>query len=324
MASGQRPNLFIVGQPKSGTTALYHFVSQHPQVFCPPLKEPNYFCTDFHRKADRWAGPRRFYPIRTAQQYGSLYRSARQQPYCVDASVWYLVSEEAVPNIAHFNPDARLIVLLRSPVDMVVSLHKELLRGGIEDVHDVSAAVALSARRLAGQDVPSGAPFPEYVAYAQYIQYGQHLRRLFAHFPESQVFVIVFEEFRRDNGRIFRALAEWLGIDSSFQPRFQPVNQYPPGQLSWFGRWLMRPSLKSAVRRLVPVHLHDQLFDVAFRMCWRPEQAAVNDVRRQVWELLREPTQAAIEETSSLLRRRMDLIWRPPTGMEMAQLRRAG
>lgn len=98
----KEPNFFIIGAPKCGTTSLAHWLAQHPEVFMSPVKEPHYFSTDFPLTS--WRDP---------DDYHSLFEGADTHHKAVgEASVWYLRSREAVPQIEAHYPGARYIVML--------------------------------------------------------------------------------------------------------------------------------------------------------------------------------------------------------------------
>lgn len=133
-----RPNFFIVGAPKCGTTSLYEYLRSHPQVFMPEKKEPEHFSDDLdwrnvmlrHRVADR-------------DDYLSLFDPAPAHAAAVgEASTWYLFSEAAAGAIHDFNPEARIIIMLRDPVKMMYSLHGQFLKDCNEVIEDFAQAIA--------------------------------------------------------------------------------------------------------------------------------------------------------------------------------------
>ena len=116
----QLPNFFIIGAPKSGTTALGVYLGEHPDIFMCDPKEPQYFTFDLpgHRG------------VRTWEEYQALFPDQDRNVHAVgEASVWYLYSKVAVQEIATYRPDARLIVLLRRPDEMFLKLCRFQRRG---------------------------------------------------------------------------------------------------------------------------------------------------------------------------------------------------
>jgi hypothetical protein len=138
------PDFFIVGAPKCGTTAMYRWLAAHPEVFV-PVKEIHYFGSDLaHRR-----------PPVSEERYRALFADAVAAHRAVgDVAVWYLMSESAVEEIHAFNPDARIIVMLRRPDDMLYSLHSQLLYSGEEDLLDFGAALDAESERAQGRSIP--------------------------------------------------------------------------------------------------------------------------------------------------------------------------
>ena len=130
-----KPNFFIVGAPKCGTTALYRYLRLHPNIYMPAKKEPHFFAQDLGS-----------YPaIKTMDQYSALFAGAEPRHTGIgEASVYYLRSTVAIPNIRAFNPEARLIAMFRNPVEMVHSFHSQLLYWSEESVTDFEAAWRLA------------------------------------------------------------------------------------------------------------------------------------------------------------------------------------
>ena len=129
------PDFFIVGAPKCGTSALASYLRSHPKILVSPVKEPNYFCFDAPalRVIDR------------LETYGRLFARARPDQICGEASTAYLFSDEAVPAILDAVPAAQIIVMVRNPLDMVVSHHSQKLYALEENEPDFETAWRLSA-----------------------------------------------------------------------------------------------------------------------------------------------------------------------------------
>ncbi|HTA36249.1 MAG TPA: sulfotransferase, partial [Solirubrobacteraceae bacterium] len=117
------PEFFIVGHPKSGTTALYEMLRSHAQIYMPELKETLFFARELHpglRPQDPQPD--------TLEQYLSLFAPARADQRAGEASPSYLRSREAAARIAAVQPDARIIAILREPASFLRSMHLELLK----------------------------------------------------------------------------------------------------------------------------------------------------------------------------------------------------
>ena len=123
------PDFFIVGNPKSGTTALYEMLRGHPQIFLPELKEPWFFASDMR---PRFQPPRSAPPFETLEDYLTLFDAATPGQRIGEASTAYLWSSTAAARIAELRPDARIIAILREPASFLRSLHMQLLRTHVE------------------------------------------------------------------------------------------------------------------------------------------------------------------------------------------------
>src|SRR6187551_2293912 len=148
----RRPDLFIIGAPKSGTTSLYEYLEGHPEVFMSPVKEPGYFSGDVNREHRR----RFSYPADEAK-YLALFADARDEKRLGEASTRYILSPAAAAQVKDFQPDARIVAILRNPVEMIHSLHGELVSTGDEDITDFAEALAADHDRAEGRRLPPGA-----------------------------------------------------------------------------------------------------------------------------------------------------------------------
>src|SRR3989442_12151635 len=124
---GRVPDFFIVGQHKSGTTALYEILRRHPQIFMPDLKEPRFFASDLRPLMGSDAA----LPD-TLDDYTALFEPAALGQRVGEASPSYLRSHVAAACIAEINPHARIVAILRDPASLVRSLHLQLLKEHVE------------------------------------------------------------------------------------------------------------------------------------------------------------------------------------------------
>ncbi|SRR6056297_999156 len=134
----KKPNFFIIGAPKCGTTSLYYYLKDHPDIFMAEPKEPHYFSTDFSDK---------FRKVLTREDYLNLFKEAKKYKAVGEGSTEYLYSKEAVPNILKFNSEAKFIVMVRNPIELVISLHQELFVEMNENIEDVEKAWDLQEKR---------------------------------------------------------------------------------------------------------------------------------------------------------------------------------
>lgn len=214
------PDFTIVGAPKCGTTSMYDYLRPHPQVYLPEAKEIHYYGQDL-----RWSRP----PVSEAQ-WRQWYQDAPAHGRVGEVAVWYLLSRTAARELAAANPGMRIVAMLREPVEMMHSLHSQLLFSGDEDIEDFATALDAEADRAAGRRLPSTrhqglyAPPADCVLYRQVVDYATQLRRYYEVFPRNQVHVVLFDELRRDTAGAYRRLLEFLEVDPGFTPDFEVRN----------------------------------------------------------------------------------------------------
>ena len=200
------PNFFVVGTFKGGTTSIHQYLSQHPDIFMPALKEPRYFAYDTdnpeHRNADA-----SLYPVRSEEDYLGLFNGVAGQRAIGEASPIYLDSPQAAGRIAKFNPDAKIIVSLRDPISRAVSGYQMWVRSGKEHRPMVDA-LRPGERWIEGS------------------LYAEKLRRYYDHFPAEHIKVLLFDELIADTPRAVQSLFEFLGVAPNYTPdtrkRFNP------------------------------------------------------------------------------------------------------
>ena len=208
-----RPNLFIIGAPKAGTTSLYDYLAGHPQMYMSPYKEPMYFCPDVHVFRER--NPFVYGEDKAA--YLALFDDATDEKRLGEATTRYLVSAEAPGLVRDFAPDVLAIAMLRNPVDLVHALHNERVSQGNEPVADFEQALDADARRAQGIDLP-GAMNPRAAVYRGSALFAEPLRRWFDALGRDRVHVIVFDDFVRDAPGELRRVLEFAGVATDYQP----------------------------------------------------------------------------------------------------------
>lgn len=208
--TARRPDFFIVGHAKSGTTALHQMLGEHPQIFLPDLKEPNFLAADL---APRFQKPRSPRLPTTLAEYLDLFAGARPQQRVGEASVVYLRSRTAAQAIAALNPEARIIAILREPASFLRSVHLQLFQARNESVRSLRQALELEPERRLGRRIPRHCAWPDLLLYSEYIRYLDQIRRYHAAFPRDQVMVAIYEDFRRDNQAMVRGVLRFVGVD---------------------------------------------------------------------------------------------------------------
>jgi hypothetical protein len=210
-----KPDFFIVGAPKCGTTSMHDYLSQHPEIFMSEVKEPHFFGSDLVFLDDR--------PYRNREAYFSLFSHADRKRIG-ESSVWYLYSRKAAEEIHEFNPEAKIMIMLRNPVDMIYSLHGHLLFYGIEFIPDFSAALAAEPRRRAGQQPAVKKGMSRATLYREIARYAEQAQRYFDFFGRDKTLVLIYDDLRRDPLAVYRRALDFLEVDAAFIPQLSLKN----------------------------------------------------------------------------------------------------
>ncbi len=209
-----KPDVFIVGAPRCGTTWLYRHLAVHPRVFMSRQKEPHHFNTD---SRFRW--------VETLEAYESLFSDAPAAAQAIgEASVLYLHSEVAAANILCYQPRARFIAMVRNPLEMAPSWHRQALFDRQENEPDFARAWALQAERTAGRLLPVDCREPAVLQYRSICSLGRQLVRLIDTAGRDRVHVIVHDDLRRSPEGVYRGVLDFLQVDAWAPSRFEVVN----------------------------------------------------------------------------------------------------
>ncbi|ADE14477.1 sulfotransferase [Nitrosococcus halophilus Nc 4] len=211
----KRPNFFILGAPKCGTTSFASWLSAHPEIFMSSPKEPRYFNRDFQS----------FFRPRSIKEYEQLFEAADEGHLVVgEATTGYLHSLEAVPAILQYNADAKFLVCLRNPVHMVPSLYSQNLKSGIEKELSLERAWALQKERRRGVLVPRTCPDPKQLLYGPICSLGEQMERLFKLVSRERVLVILLDDMKIDPRREYRRALDFLGVGDDGRSHFPVEN----------------------------------------------------------------------------------------------------
>jgi Sulfotransferase domain len=189
------PSVFILGAPKCGTTSLASYLTRHPEIAPPRIKEPNFFSTDLPMLQE----------VSTKDDYLELFTKENDsQIVSFEASTWYLYSKEAAKNILQFCPKAKLIVMIRNPIEMVQSLHSQQVYNLNENITNFEEAWRLQDTRTGeGQWL---------LHYKNCCQTGTQLETLLNTANESQVKTILFDDFKSNPQNVFLDIQKFIGL----------------------------------------------------------------------------------------------------------------
>lgn len=225
------PDFFIVGAPKCGTTALASYLAAHPDIFMCVPKEPHFFADDFpnHRYVDRW------------EDYLDLFSGAGGCRAVGEASVFYLLSDVAVPNIMGRVPSARIIVMLRNPVELAQSMHAQALSSRDETETRFDVAWNLRDARRQGRHIPRNCRQVKALLYDELASLGGQLQRLLQVVPRDQVQWWFHDDFAADPGRVYREVLAFLDVPDDGRTVFPKVNVRKKARLQWLAEFTQKP-----------------------------------------------------------------------------------
>jgi hypothetical protein len=206
------PNFLIIGAAKSGTTSLYHYLGQHPDIFMSPIKEPKFFAHDGEQL--HFHGPRDMEAIHDVvtdwEMYKTLFDGAKSEKAIGEASAEYLYSPQASERIHHYIPDAKLIVILRNPVERAYSNFLFMRRNGREMCSTFERGLACEDERIRNGW--------EFIWYYKHIgKYAEQLKRYYTLFPHEHVHVILFDDLQKTPQKVVQNCFHFLGVDERFE-----------------------------------------------------------------------------------------------------------
>jgi len=249
-----KPGFFIVGAPKCGTTVLHHYLALHPEVFM-ARKEMHFFGKDL-----RFA--HQFYR-RDEAAYLREFAAGSGRACLGESSVWYLFSQSAAGEIKQFNPEARIIIMLREPVEMLHSLYHQFLFDGNEQLPSFEQALDAEPGRLAGRLLPRQNYFPQGLLYRQTMRHAEQVTRYFEVFGRDRVQVVIYDDLVADAGGVYQRTLDFLGVKSfRVESGIQVVNGNKFVKSRALRNVLNEPLLRTAalaVRPLLPRGLFSAL-----------------------------------------------------------------
>jgi hypothetical protein len=202
------PNFFIIGAQKAGTTSLYYYLEQHPEVYMSPRKEPHFF--DGMQSRYRWARGR-LPPVTDLEDYRALFQGVTDENAIGEASTSYIYSALAPVLIEKSVPDARIIAVLRNPADRAYSNFLHCVRSGREPLTSFTEGLkAEEARKRA-----NWAPLWYYKEKGFY--YAQ-VKRYLDTFDPGQIKIYLYDDLRAKPSDVLSDMFEFLGVDETFVP----------------------------------------------------------------------------------------------------------
>ena len=219
-----KPDTFLIGAPRAGTTFIAKALDQHPSIYMCPLKEPMFFITGSTQHIHE--------AIKKRTDYDALFRCVHLETKVVmEASVLYLGSGKAHEKIKKFNPNARVIVSLRNPIQAAISLYERNIEGGLyENAPNFSEAWKRSIQGHHDRTISNN--------YSSLFKLGSQMERLLTIFERKQIHVCIFDELQSSPRKTIEEILVFLGITDHHNFSTHPENgsRYSGDAITYLGQ----------------------------------------------------------------------------------------
>ena len=250
------PNFLVVGAAKSGTTALYHYLAQHPEVFLSPIKETNFFALKDKDLSFKGPGDYKGIHRRTITEIGDYYNQfikVTDEKSIGEICPSYLYFEDAPKNIKEHIPKVKIIAILREPVARAFSAWVHLTRDGREYLN-FKEALADEPRRIKEN-------WAEIWHYKEESKYYNQLKRYYDSFPKENIKVVIYEDFKKNQMRVYGEICNFIGVKSSFVPSMSAKHNkggIPKNKIIW--NLMMKQNIwKTLFNHLMPIKIRKMI-----------------------------------------------------------------
>lgn len=258
------PNFFIVGAPKAGTTSLYAYLNMHPEVYMPlTIKEPDFFSHEEILKQQLYYNSTH---ITSGVQYETLFKNVKEQKAVGEASVSYLFYPGTAKKIYDFNPLAKIIIILREPVERAYSHYLMDCRLGL--IKDSFEEIIL--KKSSGNYAD--------MYYQQIVllgEYGNQVKRYIDLFGEKQVKILVYNQLTTDPKGLMKEIFSFLEIDENFAiDTSQMHNTYSTPNNVWVEKLYQMHYLRNSISKMFPDTFKNAIRGKLFKKSKKPEMSA--------------------------------------------------
>ena len=268
----KKPNLFVVGVVRCGTSSWHDRLKQHPEVFMSEEQRPNFFGEYKDATAEHYS---------SEEMYLSLFKKVKKEKIIGESSHLFHVPESPL-EVKKFNPKAKIIVILRNPVDVL----RSAMDYGTDD-------------------------FSGLVFVLKDLMYFENLKRWIDVFGRKNVYTIIFDDYAKDPKKEYRKVCDFLGIDNAFEPKFERKNfaaktNYPFFMKIAFSTWNKIPfSTRSKIKETIGREKKEKIQEHYRKMDNHAEIRSTIS-RKDKIALQKAFFLKEIEQTEKLLKRNLD------------------
>ena len=278
------PNFLVIGAGRSGTTSLHHYLGQHPDVFISASKAPSYFyCCDTLPSEDPYQHlVSRNYFVRDFEEYQALFDEVRDEQAIGEVSPVYLATTQAASRIAERIPEAKLLAIVRNPVERAYARFLGRTRDGLERRTSFAEIVRQESKAGLLRDDASGTYVASWFVF-------HFLESYLEQFPRESFCIRLFEDLKDDSEGLVSDFFEFLGVDSDFRPSLERRHNPSGGTIRqpllryiWTNTGLLRARL----RPFLPVKMRNTVFGLL--PMERVDRPLDSEVRAELIELFRD------------------------------------
>lgn len=275
----KEPNFFVIGAAKCGTTTLYDFLDQHPEVYMSPIKEPHHFSKDivmenFTDEYKLYLNSRNFkleeflnsdfttkmwdWYIADFNQYIKLFKKVSNEKAVGEISNGYLFSSVAAKEIKAKYPNAKIVMLLRNPMDRAYSHYLANLRDGRTTLSFKEELIADNKKQRKGWCISH--------CYTEMGMYSEQIKRFTDTFDKEQIKIFLNDDFKKDPEAIAKDLFTFLGVNTSVNIDYhKKQNEARLPKSAALIKFITQSGLKRRVFRLMPKSVQDVILPLFFK-----------------------------------------------------------
>lgn len=249
MSKARTPNLFIVGAPKCGTTTLYEYLKLHPRIFMSDVKEPNFLNSDEDEKK------------MTKKKYLALFKTSKNHKYYGEASTHYLYSAEAIQSIKEMSPNAKIIISLRPPVELIYSAYFQHRANGHEQFSTFKEAYTVQDARRKGNYPPIGNEPMRRFIYDDLVKFQKYVGEYMDNFDSSNIHIVLLEDLKNNRKKTLIELYNFLDLKPFNIDKNIISNKSNQNKFQFINRLLISPpKIISKASSIIPSKLRSNIY----------------------------------------------------------------
>ena len=252
------PTFIFIGTGKAGSTSLYYYLNEHPEIFMSPIKETNFFSYEGGRPEFNGPGDSNSLAHKTTithiEEYQKNFQGVTTEKAVGEVSPSYLYVPQAADRIKKYLPEVKLIAILRHPVDRAYSNFQHRINLGVEPLTDFSQAIAEEKTRIENNWAPTWHYIEQGFYYSQ-------LKRYYDLFDRRQIKVYLFEDWLSDRLVLIQDIFKFIGVDDTFVPNvYTKYNLSGTPKSKLLNNFLNQQNIvKTVLKKVIPTQMRSQL-----------------------------------------------------------------